>query len=88
LRLRHWDHRRAAPGRLGRRALQPAPQQRGSTDQRDYSRKNFRQAHIILLLIARTLSDAGAHSNLIIDVRDHRHLEFILITQSHAIGKC
>ena len=43
-----------------RDALQPAPQDRGGADQRDYPRKNAGQAHVIPLLIARTLSDAGA----------------------------
>jgi hypothetical protein len=38
-----------------RDALQPAPQDRGSADQRDYSRKNARQAHAIPLLIARII---------------------------------
>jgi hypothetical protein len=60
LRLRHWYHRSVAPGRLRRDALQPAPQQRGGADQRDYSRKNTGQAHVIPLLIARTLTDTGA----------------------------
>src|SRR4029079_17515740 len=49
--------RRIAPGRLMRGALRPAPQQRGGADQRDYSRKNAREIHQVLLLIASVLSD-------------------------------
>ena len=61
LRFRHRYHRCAAPGRLMRCALLPAPQHRGSADQRDYSRKNSRKVHVIPpLLIARTLSDTRA----------------------------
>jgi hypothetical protein len=43
-----------------RDALQPTPKERGGADQRDYSRKNTGHAHVIPLLIARTLSDAMA----------------------------
>ena len=60
LRLCRWDHRRAAPGRLGRCALQPAPQQRGGANQRDYSCENTGQSHVIPLLIVRTLANTRA----------------------------
>jgi hypothetical protein len=46
-----------------RRALQPAPQQRAATDQRHDSRKNTGHVHVVLLLIARTLSDTTARAN-------------------------
>ena len=36
--------------------LHPAPQQRGGADQCDYSRKNAREVHEVLPLIARMLS--------------------------------
>ena len=49
LRLRRRHHRSAAPGRLRRDALQPAPLERSGADQRDYSRKNAGQAHVIPL---------------------------------------
>jgi hypothetical protein len=45
LRFRRRNHRRAAPGRLGRCALQPTPQQRGGANQRDYSCENTGQAN-------------------------------------------
>ena len=45
LRLRRRHHRRAAPGRLRRDTLQPAPQDCDGTDQCNHSRKNARQAH-------------------------------------------
>ena len=38
------NHRGAAPGRLGRCALQPAPQQRGAADQRDDAREKCRKS--------------------------------------------
>ena len=58
LRLRH--HRRAAPGRRRCCALQLAPKQRRSADQRDDARKNCRKTHAIPLLIAGTLEQNRA----------------------------
>ena len=45
---------------LGRCALQPAPQQRGGANQRDYSCENTGQSHVIPLLIVRTLANTRA----------------------------
>ena len=99
LRLRLRNHRSAAPGRLRCCALQPAPQQRGGADQRDDARKNAGQAHVIPLLIARTLSDdrgafkpcrryqRGDDNDLMWALwrimGEHHYFEFIAIVDRH-----
>ncbi len=57
--LRRRHHRRAAPGRRGRGALQPPPLQRDAADQRHQAREQTGKIHVIPLLSARTLSDTA-----------------------------
>jgi hypothetical protein len=74
LRLRCRDHRRGAPGRRRRRALQPSPQQRGAADQRDDACKNSRKIHEAPLSIARTRIRWQTNSDPIADLEIYQQL--------------